>query len=79
MAAKLDVSSHILVPKHSIASEREIKQLENQNKSYKDLPKIFTTDPALLHLNVKSGDIIKISRKSRTAGETVYYRGVINA
>jgi len=43
----------------------------------KELPKIFSTDPAIRHLNVKKGDVIKITRKSPTAGETIYYRVVI--
>jgi DNA-directed RNA polymerase subunit H len=48
--------------------------------NFKDLPKITNKDPAILEIaEVKSGDIIKITRKSSTAKETVFYRGVIDA
>jgi DNA-directed RNA polymerase subunit H (RpoH/RPB5) len=43
----------------------------------KELPKIFITDPAIGHLDAKEGDVIKIKRPSRTAGEALFFRGVI--
>ncbi|MBT4541156.1 DNA-directed RNA polymerase subunit H [Candidatus Woesearchaeota archaeon] len=77
---KFDVTKHILVPKHTIISERERKQvLEKYNITYKELPKILVNDSAIKHLKPKVGDIVKIVRASLTAGETIYYRGVINA
>jgi DNA-directed RNA polymerase subunit H len=77
---KFDVTKHFLVPKHNIISEREKKQvLEKYKITYKELPKIMANDSAIKHLKVKVGDIIKVTRISPTAGETVYYRGVINA
>ena len=80
MTIKFDVTKHILVPKHTIVSEKEKKQLfEKYNISHKELPKINSDDPAIKHLKAKQGDIIKITRKSATAGESVYYRGVTNA
>ena len=78
--AKFDVIKHVLVPKHTIISEKEKKQiLEKYNISYKELPKIMANDSAIKHLKAKVGDIIKVSRISPTAGESIYYRGVINA
>ena len=78
--AKFEVTKHILVPKHVVVSEKEKKVLfEKYNITLRELPKILTTDPALKSLKVKAGDIIKIIRTSPTAGETMYYRGVINA
>ncbi len=44
----------------------------------KELPKISKDDPALVSLNVKEGDVIKIIRQSPTAGEVAFYRGVIS-
>lgn len=77
---KFDITKHILVPKHTLVSEKEKKQLfEKYNISIKELPKILADDPAVKHLKPKQGDIIKVVRKSPTSGETVYYRGVINA
>ncbi len=51
--------------------------LKKYSLTIREIPKILITDPAISHLDVKEGDIIKIKRNSRTAGETVFYRGVI--
>jgi DNA-directed RNA polymerase subunit H len=80
MKKKIDISKHILVPKHIKISEKEKEVLfARYNISIKELPKIFKNDPAIKSLNAKPGDIIKIIRKSPTAGESIFYRGVINA
>jgi len=72
------VGKHILVPKHSKVSEKEKKELfSNYHIDMEHLPKIFTDDPAIQELDVKPGDIVKIIRKSPTAGEIVFYRTVI--
>ena len=71
--------THILVPKHEKISEKEKEELFAKYKiSVKELPRISTTDSALVGLDAKVGDVIKITRKSPTAGNTVYYRGVSN-
>ena len=41
------------------------------------LPYIMTSDKAIEDLDVRPGDVIKITRKSPTAGESVYYRYVV--
>lgn len=76
--AALKIDSHILVPRHSKLSKEETKALfERYNATSKELPKILKNDSAIAHLNVEAGDIIKIVRKSPTAGEnTVFYRSV---
>jgi DNA-directed RNA polymerase subunit H len=38
------------------------------------LPRITAQDPAIRHLGVKVGDVIRITRSSETAGEAVFYR-----
>ena len=72
------VSGHVDVPKHEIM---KIKEAEEVLKKYHckstDLPLIFVNDPAIAELGVKPGDIIKIIRKSATAGESFYYRYVV--
>ncbi len=74
---KFEVSKHELVPKHSKLSERETKELfEKYSIELLNLPRIFKNDPAIQELDIKEGDIVKISRKSPTAGETVFYRRV---
>lgn len=73
-----EILNHILVPKHEIVSEEEKEQLL---KTYKitpeQLPKIRSKDPIVKLIGAKPGDIIKITRKSPTAGKSVYYRLVI--
>lgn len=79
MKRSFDISKHTLVPDHSKLTEAEKKKLfEHYNISLTELPKIAKDDPAIEHLNVKEGDVIKIIRKSPTAGETVFYRGIVN-
>ncbi|MBW2993242.1 DNA-directed RNA polymerase subunit H [Candidatus Woesearchaeota archaeon] len=69
---------HILVPEHTKLSDKEKKAvLEKYNLTIKELPKIKKIDPAIAKLNAKSGDVIKIIRKSETAGKSIYYRVVI--
>lgn len=77
MAAKFDVSEHALVPKHSKVSEKELKELfDRYSIQLENLPRMFRSDPALAALDVKEGDVVKIVRKSSTAGESVFYRRV---
>ncbi|MBN2567783.1 DNA-directed RNA polymerase subunit H [Candidatus Woesearchaeota archaeon] len=76
----IDVSKHVLVPKHSKVSEREkVEILKRYNISLVQLPKILADDPALQDLDVNPGDVIKIVRQSQTAMESVFYRCVTNA
>jgi DNA-directed RNA polymerase subunit H (RpoH/RPB5) len=80
MAKKFDVTKHELVPKHVVISEKEKKEItEKYRISIQNFPRIMATDPAISHLKVKEGDIIKISRLSKTAGDAVFYRRVTNA
>lgn len=76
--SEIDITQHFLVPKHEILSEEEKQELlKKYNIKLEDLPKIKITDPAIKHLNPKPGDIVRIIRKSPTAGTSVYYRVVI--
>jgi len=69
---------NILVPKHEVLSDKEAERLlELYNVTRDKLPKIRKDDPALRGLGAKVGDIIKITRKSPSAGTAFYYRVVI--
>ena len=73
------ILNHELVPKHEILSEKEAKELlETLNITKDQLPKILSKDPVVKILGAKPGDIIKITRRSATAGEAVYYRVVVD-
>ncbi|MCH2402510.1 MAG: DNA-directed RNA polymerase subunit H [Candidatus Nitrosopelagicus sp.] len=72
------VPEHVLVPKHEIMTKKEAEEvLKTYNCRTTDLPLIFVNDPAIIGLGVKPGDMIKITRKSATAGESFYYRYVV--
>ena len=72
------VPDHVYVPKHEIISKKEAEEVLKQfNCKPTELPLIFVNDPAIIGLGVKPGDMIKITRKSATAGESIYYRYVV--
>ena len=72
--------THDLVPTHEKLTESEAAQLlERYSISNLELPKISKKDPGIAHLDVKMGDIVKITRSSTTAGTAIYYRVIVNA
>ncbi len=72
------VPDHVYVPRHEIVSKAEAEEvIREYNCRLTELPLIFATDPAIVGLGVKPGDLIRITRKSSTAGESVYYRYVV--
>lgn len=74
----VSVFDHLLVPKHTLLSQEEVEKVLNKYriKPYQ-LPKIKDSDPAAMAIQAQPGDVIKILRKSHTAGEAVAYRYVI--
>jgi len=78
MKKKIEIKEHVLIPKHTKLNDKEKKELlERYGISLKNLPKIKKNDPAILSLDAKPGDVIKIERKSLTAGKAIYYRSVV--
>ena len=72
------VPNHVYVPKHEIMTKKEAEQVLMQyNCKPTELPLIFVNGPAIIGLGVKPGDMIKITRNSPTAGESIYYRYVV--
>jgi DNA-directed RNA polymerase subunit H len=73
--SRIDILKHELVPRHEILSTAEKKELlEKMGISERQLPKILDSDPVIKKIEAKPGDVIKITRKSQTSGETVYFR-----
>lgn len=71
--------NHRLVPKHTILSEEEKRRVIREfagGDPYK-LPYILVSDPVVKAIGAKPGDVIKIIRKSPTAGVSIYYRLVV--
>jgi len=73
-----NIFDHVLVPKHEILAPEESDELlaKYRVKPYQ-LPKIRSSDPAIKAIGARPGDIVKITRKSPTAGKYVAYRYVI--
>jgi len=75
---KVIIANHIYQPKHEILPKDLAEEvLRKFNARPSQLPYITTTDKGIEDLDVRPGDIIKITRKSPTAGESVYYRYVV--
>ncbi len=72
------IAGHILVPNHGILTSEEAKEvLKRHNAKPEQFPYILSTDPVIKEIGAKPGDLIKIIRKSETAGETIYFRYVV--
>lgn len=75
----MNVQDHTAVPEHRKLEEDEIEELlEKYDVEKNQLPKIERTDAALKQMDVEEGDVIEITRESPTAGETQYYRYVVD-
>lgn len=70
-----DTIQHELVPKHEILSPAEKKELlEKLGATELQLPRIFDSDAVAKAMKAKPGDVLRIIRKSETAGQAIYYR-----
>ena len=79
MEEKQIIIKHVLVPEHvKLSEEQKQELLKKYNISVKQLPRIKSDDPALKMIEVRTGDVIMIKRKSPTIGESYYYRVVVN-
>lgn len=69
---------HILQPKHTKISEKEVNELLSKfNISKAQLPKILLSDPSL-QVGCQIGDIIKIEREDSETNKTyIYYRVIV--
>ena len=73
-----NIFEHVLVPKHEILKpEEKEKLLEKYRIKPYQLPRIRASDPAVKAIGARPGDIVRIIRKSPTAGEHIAYRYVI--
>jgi len=80
--SRKDLSSmilqHELVPRHEVVPVEEAAEiLRKLGVKPEQLPWIRASDPVARAIGAKPGDIVKIVRKSPTAGEIVVYRYVV--
>lgn len=75
---RVNILEHEWVPKHEILSPEEAAEvLKKLGVKPIQLPWLLTSDPVAKAIGAKPGDIVRIYRKSPTAGETIAYRYVV--
>ena len=73
-----DIFEHALVPRHEILTEQEQNQLLAQYKVKPyQMPQVKSTDPAVKAIGAKPGNVLRVIRRSSTAGEHIAYRYVV--
>ncbi len=83
--SKFNVLEHEIVPEHHLVPvEEELNILSKLNVSKENLPKISINDPAIKALEeiygkLEPGRMIRIIRKSPTAGYYEYYRIIVKS
>ena len=66
------------MPRHEILSDEGKEELLARYKVHAyQLPQISSLDPAVKAIGAKPGDILRVIRKSPTAGEHMAYRYVV--
>jgi DNA-directed RNA polymerase subunit H (RpoH/RPB5) len=71
-----NILKHSLVPKHTILSDEDkLRVMDRYNmKSDKEFPEISRFDPVAIAIGLRPGQLCHISRPSKTAIYTDYYR-----
>jgi len=72
------VSTHFLIPEHELLTKEESSDvLQRFHATPSQLPYIMVTDPIAKEVGAKPGDMVRITRRSETAGSSTYYRYVV--
>ena len=75
----INITKHILVPKHSILNDSEKKDLLTKYSIKRDtqLPKLYITDPIAKYYGCRKGNIVKVLRDSVASTSYLTYRIVV--
>lgn len=74
----VNITHHELVPKHTPLQESELKEVLHAYAIQKhQLPRLLSSDPVALYFGVEKGQVVRIERKSASAGVYVTYRQVV--
>ena len=71
-----NVMDHVHQPRFTVVDEREVAgivQAYNMRNKV-EMPRILTSDPVAMYLALKPGQVVRIERKSPSAGESVFWR-----
>jgi DNA-directed RNA polymerase subunit H (RpoH/RPB5) len=71
---KVDIGSHIIVPKHTKLSKDQATDVIKSYGKESQFPILMHTDPMSRYLYAKHNDMIEIIRPNRNSGFEVYYR-----
>lgn len=72
------IQDNFLVPKHEVVPAEKVDEvLKKYGITKEKLPKIIYGDPVIAEIGAEKGDVVRIQRKSPTAGSAVYFRLVV--
>jgi DNA-directed RNA polymerase subunit H (RpoH/RPB5) len=73
---QFNILNHILVPPHRILNENEVVTMKQKYNIVNNtqLPEISRFDPVACAIGIRPGEICEITRPSKVAIETKYYR-----
>lgn len=71
---KVDIGSHIIVPKHKRLTKEQTAEVIKSYGKESQFPILLQTEPMSRYLYAKQNDMIEIIRPNRNSGFEVYYR-----
>ncbi len=77
---RFNVLNHVNVPLHELLQEDEVAALLKRYAIVREqLPKIRNVDPAVRVVGGQPGQVVRITRRSPTAGVAVAFRLIVEA